>query len=88
MTILENAILETIATIEKEKRQANREPTHVLETKDHLLQRVNHTCPVDITTLRATLRELAIYGHIEMGETINDKYIRTKQQYNNEIHES
>lgn len=76
MTILENAILEAVATIEKIKLAAHREPTHALLFKDHLLQRVNHDVPCDLYTLRATIDDLSHRGHLTIGPTINDTYIK------------
>jgi hypothetical protein len=76
MTILEDAIIKAVEQVQAIKVAAHREPTHALLFKDHLLQRVNHEVPCDMYTLRATIDDLSHRGHLSVGPTINDTYIK------------
>ncbi len=76
MTILEETIIKTIEQVQAIKLAAHREPTHALLLKDHILQRVNHDVPCDMYTLRATIDDLYHRGHLSVGPTINDTYLK------------
>lgn len=78
MTILETTIIRAIERVQAIKVAAHKRPTHVLLFADRLLQRVNHEVPVDMYTLRATLSDLVIRGHLASGPTINDTYYKVE----------
>ena len=69
--MLKNIILEIIA----EKKARNIEPTHALY-KDVLDRATIEGIAAD--EVRKGLNELFITGEIEVGRTINDKYIKIK----------
>ena len=71
MYMLKNIILEIIA----EKKASNIEPTHAL-FKDVFDRATIEGIAAD--DIRNGLNELFINGEIEVGRTINDKYIKTK----------
>ena len=67
--MLKNIILEIIA----EKKASNIEPTHALFKEVFDRATIEGIAADDI---RNGLNELYINGEIEVGRTINDKYIR------------
>ena len=69
--MLKNIILEIIA----EKKASNIEPTHAL-FKDVFDRATIEGMAAD--EIRKGLNELYINGEIEVGRTINDKYIKIK----------
>ena len=69
--MLKNIILEIIA----EKKASNIEPTHAL-FKDVFDRATIKGIAAD--EIRNGLNELFIAGEIEVGRTINDKYIKIK----------
>ena len=69
--MLKNIILEIIA----EKKASNIEPTHAL-FKDVFDRATIEGMAAD--EIRKGLNELYINGDIEVGRTINDKYIKIK----------
>ena len=69
--MLKNIILEIIA----EKKASNIEPTHAL-FKDVFDRATIEGIAAD--EIRNGLNELFIAGEIEVGRTINDKYIKIK----------
>ena len=69
--MLKNTILEIIA----EKKARNIEPTHAL-FKDVFDRATIEGIAAD--EIRKGLNELFINGEIEVGRTINDKYIKIK----------
>ena len=71
MYMLKNIILEIIA----EKKASNIEPTHAL-FKDVFDRATIEGMAAD--EVRKGLNELFIAGEIEVGRTINDKYIKIK----------
>ena len=68
-TMLKNIILEIIA----DKKQRNIEPTHAL-FKD-VFDRATIE-GISATSIKSGLNELFINGEIEVGDTLNDKWIR------------
>ena len=71
MYMLKNIILEIIA----DKKQRNIEPTHALFKEVFYRATIEGIAADDI---RNGLNELFIKGEIEVGRTINDKYIKIK----------
>ena len=71
MYMLKNIILEIIA----EKKASNIEPTHALY-KDVFDRATIEGIAAD--EIRKGLNELFLAGEIEVGRTINDKYIKIK----------
>ena len=69
--MLKNIILEIIA----EKKASNIEPTHALFKEVFDRATIEGMAADDI---RNGLNELFINGEIEVGRTINDKYIKIK----------
>ena len=67
--MLNNIILKVIA----EKKQSNIEPTHALFKEVFDRATIEGIAADDI---RNGLNELYLAGEIEVGETINDKWIR------------
>ena len=71
MYMLKNIILEIIA----EKKASNIEPTHALFKEVFDRATIEGIAADEI---RNGLNELYLAGEIEVGETINDKYIKIK----------
>ena len=71
MYVLKNIILEITA----EKKARNIEPTHALFKE--VFDRATIEC-MAADEVRKGLNELFINGEIEVGRTINDKYIKIK----------
>ena len=69
--MLKNIILEIIA----EKKASNIEPTHALFKEVYYLGQKQG---LSATSIKSGLNELFINGEIEVGRTINDKYIKIK----------
>ena len=75
MYMLYNMILKIINQISSEKKARNIEPTHAL-FKEVFDQATIEGIAAD--EIRKGLNELFINGEIEVGRTINDKYITIK----------
>ena len=75
MYMLYNMILKIINQISNEKKARNIEPTHAL-FKDVFDRATIEGIAAD--DIRNGLNELFISGKIEVGRTINDKYIKIK----------
>ena len=75
MYMLYNMILKIINQISSEKKARNIEPTHAL-FKDVFDRATIEGIAAD--EIRNGLNELFINGEIEVGRTINDKYITIK----------
>ena len=73
--MFKNIILEIINQISNEKKARNIEPTHAL-FKDVFDRATIEGIAAD--EIRNGLNELFINGEIEVGRTINDKYIKIK----------
>ena len=73
--MLKNIILEIINQISTEKKARNIDPTHAL-FKDVFDRATIEGIAAD--EIRNGLNELFIAGKIEVGRTINDKYIKIK----------
>ena len=71
MYVLKNIILEIIA----DKKQRNIEPTHALFKEVFDRATIEGIAADEI---RNGLNELYLAGEIEVGRTINDKYIKIK----------
>ena len=71
--MLKNIILKVIA----DKKQRNIEPTHALFKEVFDLATIEGIAADEI---RNGLNELFINGEIEVGRTINDKYIKTNEK--------
>ena len=69
--MLKNIILKVIS----DKKQSNIEPTHALFKEVFDRATIEGIAADEI---RKGLNELFINGEIEVGETINDKYIKIK----------
>ena len=69
--MLKNIILEIIA----DKKARNIEPTHAL-FKEVYYRGQNKG--LSATSIKSGLNELYLAGEIEVGRTINDKYIKIK----------
>ena len=69
--MLKNIILEIIA----DKKQRNIEPTHATFKEVYCLGQKQG---LSATSIKSGLNELYIAGEIEVGRTINDKYIEIK----------
>ena len=67
--MLKNIILEIIA----DKKQRNIEPTHALFKEVFDRATIEGIAANEI---RNELNELYLYGEIEVGDTLNDKWIR------------
>ena len=70
-----NMILKIINQISTEKKARNIEPTHALFKEVFDRATIEGIAADEI---RNGLNELFIAGKIEVGETINDKYIKIK----------
>ena len=75
MYMLYNMISEIINQISSEKEANNIEPTHALFKEVFDRATIEGIAADDI---RNGLNELFINGEIEVGRTINDKYIKIK----------
>ena len=75
MYVFYNMIFKIINQISSEKKASNIEPTHALY-KDVFDRATIEGIAAD--EIRKGLNELFINGEIEVGETINDKYIKIK----------
>ena len=73
--MLYNMILKIINQISSEKKASNIEPTHAL-FKDVFDRATIKGIAAD--EIRNGLNELFINGEIEVGDTLNDKYIKIK----------
>ena len=73
--MLKNIILEIIA----DKKQRNIEPTHAL-FKDVFDRATIEGIAAD--EIKSGLNELFINGEIEVGDTLNDKYIKINEKEN------
>ena len=73
--MLKNIILEIIA----DKKQKNIEPTHALFKEVFDRATIEGVAADEI---RNGLNELFINGEIEVGRTINDKYIKRNEKEN------
>ena len=71
MFMLKNIILEIIA----DKKQRNIEPSHALFKEVFDRATIEGIAADEI---RSGLNELYLAGEIDVGETINDKYIKIK----------
>ena len=75
MYMLYNMILKIINQISSEKKARNIEPTHALFKEVYCLGQKQG---LSATSIKSGLNELFINGEIEVGRTINDKYIKIK----------
>ena len=73
MYMLYNMILKIINQISSEKKARNIEPTHALFKEVFDRATIEGTAAEEI---RKGLNELFINGEIEVGDTLNDKWIR------------
>ena len=73
MYMLYNMILKIINQISSEKKARNIEPTHAIY-KEIYAKAVSKGLSVE--DVRNGLNELYLAGEIEVGDTLNDKYIR------------
>ena len=71
MFMLKNIILEITA----DKKKRNIEPTHALFREVYSIAKSKG---LSIEDVRNGLNELYLAGEIEVGRTINDKYIKIK----------
>lgn len=80
MTILENCTLGVIMAIEAEKAGRNDHPTYTLVVHDNLAYRVEKAMglPAHPHEITSALTRLEKEGHIVMGQTINDIYVKPK----------
>ena len=69
--MLKNIILEIIAY----KKQSNIEPNHATFKEVYYLGQKQG---LSATSIKSGLNELFINGEIEVGNTLNDKYIKIK----------
>ena len=75
MYMLYNMILKIINQISSEKKARNIEPTHALFKEVFDRATIEGIAADEI---RNGLNELFINGEIEVGDTLNDKYIKIK----------
>ena len=75
MYMLYNMIFKIINQISTEKKASNIEPTHALFKEVYYLGQKQG---LSATSIKSGLNELFIAGEIEVGRTINDKYIKIK----------
>ena len=73
--MLYNMILKIINQISSEKKASNIEPTHALFKEVFDRATIEGIAADEI---RNGLNELFINGEIEVGDTLNDKYIKIK----------
>ena len=73
MYMLYNMILKIINQISSEKKARNIEPTHALFKEVFDRATIEGIAANEI---RNELNELYLYGEIEVGDTLNDKWIR------------
>ena len=71
MFMLKNIILEITA----DKKKRNIEPTHALFKE---VYSIGQKQGLSATSIKSGLNELYVAGEIEVGSTINDKYIKIK----------
>ena len=69
--MLKNIILEIIA----DKKKRNIEPTHALFKEVYSIAKSKG---LSVTEVRNGLNELYLAGEIEVGDTLNDKWIKLK----------
>ena len=73
MYMLYNMIFKIINQISSEKKARNIEPTHALFKEVFDRATIEGIAANEI---RNELNELYLYGEIEVGDTLNDKWIR------------
>ena len=79
MYMLYNMILKIINQISSEKKARNIEPTHALFKEVFDRATIEGIAADEI---RNGLNELFINGEIEVGDTLNDKYIKINEKEN------